>query len=219
MTDTTTTTDTSAKAKRETVALRDWIDANGKPVESGKESSAIGFSYTHLPTAKRINPNFNPETDTADSSAVHMHVFPQVGEPVTAELLMCGIFGGLTLAGNIVNTATNGPKGDPSMNPIPLIAERFNELTTGVWADRATGVGGVRYDKEKLAQAIATAKGETDPAPYLAKMDNKVDPKTGGVVPADTKAAISYGAFALRNAKVKDAYDALTGGGTQISAL
>ena len=119
----------------------------------------------------------------------------------------------------MVNTATNGPKGDPNINPIPLIAERFEELKTGVWADRATGVGGVRYDKEKLAQAIAAAKNETDPSPYLAKMENKVDPKSGAVVPAETKGAISYGAYALRNARVKDAYDRLTGGGTSIEAL
>jgi hypothetical protein len=50
-------------------------------------------------------------------------------------------------------------------------------------------------------------------------MDHKVNPKTGQVVADDTKGAISYGAFALRNAKVKAAYDALTGGGVDIGAL
>lgn len=213
MSDTSTATET--KAKREVVAIRDWIDANGKPCETGKEAEAVGFSYTHLPTAKRANPAFNPETDTPDASAVYQHLVGDAGKIET----MLAIFGGLTLCGNIVNTATNGPKGDPTLNPIPLIAERFKELETGVWADRATGVGGVRYDKDKLANAIASAKGETDPAPYLAKMEGKVDPKTGAVVAADTKGAISYGAFALRNAKVKAAYDSLTGGGTQLDTL
>ena len=218
MTDT-TTNPAPAKPKRETVALRDWLDLNGNPVESGKESDAIGFSYTHLPSAKRINPAFNPETDKADVAAVFTKILPAIGQPMTADALMCAIFGGLTLSGNIVNTATNGPKGDPDLNPIELIRERFAEMENGVWADRATGVGGVRYDKTKLAEAIATAKGETDPAPYLAKMENKVDPKTGATVAADTKAAISYGAFALRNAQVKAAYDALAGTGTDIGAL
>jgi hypothetical protein len=219
MTDTTQNTPEAAKAKREAVALRDWIDVAGNPVEAGKEASAVGFRYTHLPSAKRANPSFNPETDKPDAGATFDKIFPAIGQPVTADLVMLAIMGGLTLAGNVVNTATNGPKGDPNLNPISLIRDRFAEIEAGVWADRATGVGGVRYDKEKLAEAIATAKGETDPAPYLAKMENKVDPKTGAVVAADTKAAISYGAFALRNAKVKAAYDTLTGGGTQIDAL
>lgn len=221
MSDTTTTTAApdSAKPKRETVALRDWINGQNQPVEAGKEADAIGLAYTHLPSAKRINPQFNPESDDAPADAVFAHTFPEVGQPMTADALMCAIFGGLTLAGNIVNTATNGPKGDPSINPISLIRDRFAEMATGVWADRSGGVGGVRYDREKLSQAIAQAKGETDPAPYLAKMDGKVDPKTGAVVAGDTKGAISYGAFALRNAKVKAAYDALAGTGTDIGAL
>jgi hypothetical protein len=132
---------------------------------------------------------------------------------------MLAIFGGLTLAGNVVNSATNGPKGDPNLNPIPLVAGRFEEIDSGVWADRAAGAGGVRYDKEKLAAAIADAKGETDPAPYMLKLENKVDPKSGAVVANDTKGAISYGAYALRNAAVKAAYDKLTGGGVQLGAL
>lgn len=208
-----------AKDKKVAVAIRDWIDSAGNPVEAGKESEAVGFRYTHLPSARKAKPDFNPETDKPDPTAFFNKEFPAVGQPVTTDLLMCGIFGALTLAGNVVNTATNGPKGDPNINPVPLIGERFVELENGVWADRASGVGGIRYDAEKLSQAIAAAKGEGDPAPYLAKMANKVDPKTGATVATDTKGAISYGAFALRNAKVKAAYDSLTGGGTAIDAL
>lgn len=218
MSDTSTTTESgaSAKAKRETIALRDWVDAAGKPVETGKEADAVSLSYTHLPTAKRLQPNFNPESDAAPQGSAFVYNIASAPESVRT---MLAIFGGLTLAGNIVNTATKGEKGDPNADVVTIIAERFAELETGVWADRATGVGGVRYDKDKLAQAIANAKGESDPAPYLAKMANKVDPKSGATVAADTKNAISYGAFALRNAKVKAAYDALTGGGTAIEAL
>lgn len=215
----TDTTDTTAKPKREQVAVRDWIDPNSQPVNAGDESKATGFRYIHLPTAKRLLPTYNPESDVAPQGSYYAHNFPAVGQPVTADLLMCGIFGGLTLAGNIVNTATNGPKGDPNADVASEIADRFAEMANGVWADRAGGVGGVRYEKDKLAAAIATAKGETDPAPYLAKMDNKVDPKSGATVAPDTKGAISYGAFALRNAKVKEAYDTLTGGGTKLDTL
>lgn len=211
MTDVSTATE--LKTKREAVAIRDWIDANGKPVETGKESLAVGFRYIHLPSAKKANPAFNPETDNAPDGTFYDYV------PDGASAIMLAIFGGLTLAGNVVNSATNGPKGDPNLNPIALVKARFDEIDSGIWTDRTGGTGGVRYDKDKLSAAIATAKGETDPSPYLLKMDNKVDPKSGAVVPTDTKGAISYGAFALRNAKVKSAYDALTGGGTSIDSL
>lgn len=205
----------ASKPKRETVAIRDWIDASGKPLSAGDEAQAVGFRYTHLPTAKKLLATFNPETDTPPAGSYFDLQCGAAGQTAT----MLAIFGGLTLAGNIVNSATNGPKGDPNINPVPLIEERFKEIAAGTWAEKASGVGGVRYDKDKLAAAIANAKGEADPAPYLAKMDNKVDPKTGATVPADTKAAISYGAFALRNAKVKEAYDRLTGGGVSIDSL
>lgn len=211
----TDTTQTPAPApKRQPVAVRDWIRADGTPVATGKESEATGFRYIHLPSAKRANPAYNPESDAAPDGC--SFELPAMDEPTRT---MCAIFGALTLAGNVVNTAVNGPKGDPNLNPISLIAERFAEIQSGNWSDREGGTGGVRYDKDKLAAAIAQAKGEADVAPYLAKMETKVDPKTGAVVANDTKGAISYGAFALRNATVKQKYDALAGTGTSIDAL
>lgn len=212
----TDTADTTSKPKREAVAVRDWINANYQPLAAGEEKQTVGFRYIHLPSAKRANPAYNPESDTAPAGTSYEVDFTNWPKE---SLLMLATFGGLTLAGNVVNSAVNGPKGDPNLNPISLIEERFAEIENGVWAERAAGVGGVRYDKDKLAAAIASAKGESDPAPYLAKMDNKVDPKTGAVVASDAKGAISYGAFALRNAKVKAAYDALAGTGTSIDAL
>lgn len=216
MTDTTTTAAPAAKAKKVQVAVRDWLNPNSQPVESGKEAEATGFRYIHLPTAKRLQPAYNPESDAAPAEAVFEYNFAAPNAVPEVER-MCAIFGALTLAGNVVNTAVNGPKGDPNINPIPLIAERFKDIEAGNWSDREGG--GIRYDRDKLAAAIASAKGETDPAPYLAKMDGKVDPKTGAAVAADTKGAISYGAYALRNAKVKAEYDKLTGGGADLGAL
>jgi hypothetical protein len=209
MTDTTT----NEKTKRPQVALRDWIDADGKPIDAGDESKAVGLRYVHLPSVLRANPDFNPETDIPPADCTFEF------RPTNQTAIMLAIFGGLTLAGNVVNTATNGPKGDKSLNPIPLVAERFAEIENGTWAEGGGAGGGVRYDKAELAKAIAQAKGEQDPAPYLAKMETKVDQKTGATVPSDTKGAISYGAFALRNAKVKAEYDALTGGGVELGAL
>jgi hypothetical protein len=206
---------TATPAKRAAIAVRDWIDENGKPLTSGQENQAVGFRYIHLPTAKGLKADYNPESDSPPVGSFFDYVCGEAGQAGT--MLAC--FGGLTLAGNVVNSATNGTKGDPNANPIPLIEARFKEIEAGEWADRASGVGGVRYDKDKLAAAIASAKSETDPAPYLAKMDQKVDPKSGAVVPNDTKGAISYGAYALRVPKVKQAYDTLTGGGTSIDTL
>lgn len=206
MTDTTQAAAAPAKAKKVAVALRDWLNSAGQPVDAGSEHEAVGFRYIHLPTAKRLDPAFDPETSTPHAEAEF--IMPTMDEPTRT---MCAIFGALTLAGNVVNTAINGPKGNPNENPIPLIKARFEELAKGTWADRERGVGGVRYDKEKLATAIASAKGETDPAPYAAKMEGKVDPKTGATVAPDTKAAISYGAYALRNPNVKREYDKLVG--------
>lgn len=211
-----TTTNTPAETKRQAVAIRDWITPDGKPVETGAENTADGFRYIHLPTAKRLDSSFNPETSAPHADSQFELHFGNAGTPAT----MLAIMGGLTLAGNVANTVTNGPKGDPNGDVIGAIRERFAELDKGVWADRATGVGGVRYNPEMLAQAIANAKGETDPAPYAAKIaDVKVDPKSGAAVAADTKGAISYGAYAMRNPKVKGEYEKLAGTGVQLDTL
>jgi hypothetical protein len=204
----------AAKAKRAPVAIREWIDNKGNPVETGKEAEAVGFRYISLTAAKAINPAYNPESDSPPAGAYFDYVCGEAGQPAT--MLAC--FGGLTLAGNVANSINNGDKGDPTANPIPDITARFQEIDKGVWTDRKGG-GGIRYDREKLAAAIASAKGEADPAPYLAKLDIKVDANIGTPVPADTKGAISYGAFALRVPQVKEAYDKLTGGGVRISML
>lgn len=206
----------TGKAKKQAVAIRDWLDANYAPLATGDEAKTIGFRYIHLPSARKANAQYNPETDPAPQGTSYDCDLRSMSPEA---VLMLATFGGLTLAGNVVNSAVNGPKGDPNINPISLIEERFKEIDAGTWAERAAGVGGVRYDKDKLAAAIASAKGETDPAPYLARMDKKVDPKTGAEVAADTKGAISYGARAMRNAAVKAAYDALTGGGTSLDSI
>lgn len=215
MTDT-TTTGASAKAKREQAALRDWINAAGQPVDPGKEGEATGLRYTHLATARRLDPAFNAESSVPHPDAVFERQF---GNPGSIETML-SIFGGMTLAGNIVNTLINGPKGDPTCNPIPDIAARFEELDKGVWADRSGGVGGVRYVPETLAAVIAQVKGESDPSPYLAKMATKVSQQNGATVANDAKGAISYGAYAMRNPRVKEAYELATGKtGTDLNTL
>lgn len=204
----------NAKAKKVQVAIRDWIDSNGNPLSAGEESKVAGIRYTHLPSAKRAKPDFNPETETAPTGTYVDYMFT---DDVATK--MFAAFGAQTLAGNVVNTATNGPKGDKGLNPISLIEDRFQKITDEhEWADREGGVG-VRYDRDSLIKAILNAKKETDPAPYIAKLDLKVDGKTGATVANDAKGAISWGAFVLRNAVVKGEYDKLTGGGVSLDQI
>lgn len=181
-------------------ALRDWIDQSGNPIAAGDEAKATGFRYVHLPTTYRLKPDFDSESDTPIAEATfELNNLP---EPTKT---MLAIFGGLTLAGNIVSTATNPKsKGDPDANPIPDVLARFEEMANGVWS-QGGGAGGVRFDKTKLAQAIAAAKGEKDHNPYLAKLESGEKIKVKG------KAEISYGAYAMRNPEVKKHYEALAG--------
>ena len=202
------TTD-NGKPTRVAIAIRDWIDAQGNPVETGKEANAVGFRYTHIPTAKRLKPDYNPETDEApDGAAFEFDCQNQT---------MLAIFGGLTLAGNVVNTWVRGPKADPD-NVMKYVEERFADIKNGVWTDREAGAV-QRFDKDKLVAAILAAKRESDPTPYIAKLDWKVNRDTGAQVSPDTKGAISWGAFCLRVPAVKAEYDKLAGGGATLSMI
>ena len=202
MSDTTTTT---AKS-RGPASVRIAIDANGNPAESMSE--ATGARFIHLTSALKANPKWNKETDAPPAGTFHDIQFGGAGTAVT----MAAIFGYQTKSGNIANTINNGDKGDKNANPIPEITAFWTKVENGEWPDKGEGLGGVRYDKDLLALAIANAKGESDPAPYRAKIENdKVDSTKGHVVAGDTKGAITYGAFAMRNPKVKAEYEKLAG--------
>jgi predicted patatin/cPLA2 family phospholipase len=73
---------------------------------------------------------------------------------------------------------------------------------------------GQHLDKDRLANAIAQAKGTRDPKPWLAKMELQVDAKTGKKVEPDEKGkyrkgSLPYPGFAMRNPMVKELYDRL----------
>src|SRR5215472_16776484 len=209
--------DATSKPKKVQIAIRDWIDADGNPLASGDESKVAGIRYIHLPSALRANDKYNPQSDVAPSGSAFDYMF---SNEVSTKMLAA--FGAQTLAGNVVNTITNGPKGDKSINPIDSIEERFADIDNGIWADREGGVG-VRYDKDKLILAVLAAKKlpDTDEhrAPLVAKLETKVDGKTGALAANDAKGAISWGAFALRNTVVKSEYDKLTGGGVSLDQI
>lgn len=192
--------DTTTNESRERKARRDWLDATGLPIDSGDEGKATGFRYTHIPTAKRLDPDFDPETDEGPAEAVFS--LNNIPEPTKT---MLAIFGGLTLVGNIVSTATNPKsKGDPDANPIPDVLARFAEMENGVWSGER-GDRGPRYNPEALAKAIAAVKNETDHNPYLAKIQAKEKVTIKG------KGSILYAAYAMKNTDVQRHYAKLTG--------
>lgn len=189
------------KADRTTKALRQWIDASGNIPDD--PADATGFRYVHLPTAKRLVPDLDPQ-DAPPADAVYE--MPTMPDNVKT---MLAIFGALTLAGNITSSETN-PKsgGDPDCNPIGAIADRFNEISQGKWTgDR--GDRGPRYDYKALAQAIMTVKKESDSNPYLARLEAKekitVKDKAGKTV------TMLYATYALNNKDVETEYHKLTG--------
>jgi predicted acylesterase/phospholipase RssA len=73
---------------------------------------------------------------------------------------------------------------------------------------------GLHLDKDRLANAIAQAKGERDPNRWLEKMEWQVDAKTGEKVEPDAngkypKGSLPYPAFAVRYPEVKEIYHRL----------
>lgn len=180
------------------VALRQWIDANGNVADEAAD--ATGFRYVHLTTAKRIaGSSYDPQDPPAAEAVFERTTIPEPAKTMLA------IFGANTLWGNIASTETN-PKsgGDPETNPIPAIAQRFQEMCDGQWTGER-GDRGPRYDNTALAKAIARTKGEQDHNPYLARLDAKEKVKFKG------KGEILYATYAMMNTEVQKHYAALTG--------
>jgi TIR domain len=102
-------------------------------------------------------------------------------------------------------------------------AEFLEPASKGQSAELVGGGDGLRYNLQAIANAIAAAKGESDPAPYFAKMEWRVDSKGQRVQPNAKgefpKGAISYAAYAMRNAKVKAEYDRTKGSSPKLSVL
>lgn len=196
-------------ATKQKVSNRDFINASGEIVDQIEK--ATGARYTIVKA--------NGTDDKGKPIYMNIQKFDwqagEAGNPTT----MAAIFGFHTKVGNVVNTVLNDKDAPGTADDAAAAAgEWIAELQKGVWAERAGGAGGLRYDPEVLAMAIASVTGKPADG-FLSKMGWKVDPKTGAQVDADTKGALSYGAFAMRNAKVKAAYDAAAGTGTDEAAL
>jgi hypothetical protein len=111
--------------------------------------------------------------------------------------------------------STDQIEGDPA-------ASRFNEFVLQR-LERRGGGGGPSYDPEAMAQALAQVTGRNADE-FLAKMDWRVDPKTGKQVERDAagewpKGSKPYPSFAYENPKVAKAYDAIKGPGANVDML
>jgi len=97
---------------------------------------------------------------------------------------LIGLFGLKTWIGNLFNQKLD----------IGEINDRLDKVKAGEWPERQ-GMGGPRYDQNALAQAIATAKGSTDVAPFLKRVQD------------DSK----YASMAMRHPEVLRLYNQATG--------
>lgn len=176
---------TAAKAK-ESVADRQWVDANNVEVED--PTLATGCRYV-------------------DKISNRAFVY-QTKLPPGGHATMLAVFGALTKAGNIRSTLVNGPKGDPNADVIQGIDDWFTELVdNGVWSADRVG-GGIRVNPEALARAIAHVKGEHHPdahLPYLARITNKDKVLDKGDKSGNKE--ILYSTFAMRNKQVEQKYN------------
>jgi len=171
---------TPKKAPRKAIAKRLWLDAQG--IECDEEKATQG-GYDSLASKRGVR--FTPVTT----------------DPATR---MYAIFGFQTLSGNEVNSAPDGTDG------IDQAQARLDLLKSGQWVDRSGGGGGIRFDKDKLAEAIAqvTKRPIADVRP---KLEWRVNAATGAQVPDDDKSAGTclYGTRALKIPAVKAAYEKL----------
>lgn len=181
-----TNTDTATAApaatpekSRTKIADRDWIDANGAPVENEKDATAARYTL------------FSPEKFGAENVGKSATFTPKTDDVATR---MCAIMGALTLMGNIANTWLT-EKGEKSASPIDDINERFQLIMTGEWADRTGSGVGAKVDKDALAlaiveAAIADGKAAPDVGKVRAKLES--DPTWGRAVRQNAKVAAKY---------------------------
>ena len=129
---------TNADDKRPNVAKHELIAAAGG--EHTSIDKAVGIRYT----------------DKA-SGEVFEYLIPDAapGTPLT----MLALFGAKTKATNEASRVRNGEKGD-SQAQMEAIDEVFQNISKGVWREKAEGGGGTRTDKALLAQVLVEALGD-----------------------------------------------------------
>lgn len=196
-----------AKTKR---SDRTWIDTDGKETEQAK---AVGARYS-LVQQDGVDSDGDPKyVSVYDCDVYLLPSHPKYIGDFGAIAL--GAIGVHTKVGNVVNTVLNNEKQPGTLDEARQAAIDFVAgLADGKWREPGVGVG-PRYDTAILAKALAAATGKPE-TEFVAKMDWKVDPKTGaraapGANGDYAKGTIGYPAFAMRNKTVAGKYAELGG--------
>jgi hypothetical protein len=154
------------------IATRQWIDRKGNEVE---EHEATGFKYTLL----------------ADPTRPYIYQLEDKFKPGEAGTMLA-VFGGLTLAGNVVNSSKDDE------DPLENVKSRFDLIDEGTWVNREGGFG-PRYDFDLLAQCIAEVKGvPQDIGTFRSKMDS--------TIMIEGK-SVKYPTAAMRNDTIRKLYE------------
>lgn len=135
-----------------------YIDTSGNKVE--RIEQAAGIKYVDLRTG----------------GGEFAYIVPDAA-PGSVQTMLA-IFGAKTLATNSASAARQArDKGadDAPANDVAGIAERFDELAEGQWAERAEGAPrGPKYDREVLADVLAQQKSaKGDKAHYMQRLEQE----------------------------------------------
>lgn len=124
--------------KRQSVAKHELIAAPGG--DHVNITEAVGIRYTDKTSGEKFE-----------------YIIPDA-VPGTA-ITMLALFGAKTKATNEASRVRNGQGGDTQAQ-FEAIDEVFQNITQGVWREKAEGGGGSRTDKALLAAVLIDALGE-----------------------------------------------------------
>lgn len=125
------------ETKRTAVAKHEFIDAAGESVTIDK---AVGIKYTDR-----------------KSGNVFQYLIP--GATPGQAITLLSLFGAKTKATNEASRVRNGQGGDVDAE-FEALDEVFENITKGIWREKAEGGGGSRTDKALLAAVLVEALGE-----------------------------------------------------------
>jgi len=168
---------------RQKVSSRDFIDANGQPVD--KIELATGARYALV---KRTGgTDDKPEYANEHEFDVQLG---EAGKPAT----MYAIFGAWTKLGNVANSVLNDDKEPGTIDDAAdEIAAFIKSVESGVWREAGDGAArGPKYDNDVLGivlHAILGAAAKGDAASYTARLAADKGYRAKVVARDDIKAA------------------------------
>lgn len=181
------TENTAAPDSKRKVADHFLLAADGSVTKRMEE--AVGIRYVAV--------------DKADAPFTFMFDGATPGSALT----MLAIFGAKTKATNEASRVRNG-EGGGADEQLSAIEEVFEQLTKGVWREKAEGGGGARIDRDKVAEALVSLLGDKAAGPAMIYAQRFVD---GYEVKGKQLTGDEYFKFVWSNDDVKARYRKLTG--------